>query len=153
LQYLSEDEYLIPGLEQPSTVFFLLSSANFLEHWHVWLMPALLHRGNPVTNIQFIILARILTSLQQADKWNPERLYREIMAIDFQHSQRLTLVQPAEDSLPQKREMGHRHSLHPHLACIIEETLNVRKKNEYMRRQATGDQHKVLCLTIIILII
>jgi hypothetical protein len=53
LLYLSEDEYLIPGLAQPSAVFFLLSLANFLEHWHVWLMPALLHRGNPVTNIQF----------------------------------------------------------------------------------------------------
>ena len=75
------------------------------------------------------------------------------MAIDFKHSQRLTLVQPDEDSFPQKREKNHHYSLHPHLACIIEETLNVHKTNEYMQWQATGDQCKVLCLTTIILII
>jgi hypothetical protein len=75
------------------------------------------------------------------------------MAIDFQHSERLTLSQPAEDSLSQQREMGRRQSLHPRLACIIEETLNVRRTNEYMRQQAPGNQREVLCLTPIILII
>jgi hypothetical protein len=58
LLYLSAEEFLIPGLAQPSTVFFLLSLANFLEHWHVWLMPALLHRGEPVTYVQLSILTK-----------------------------------------------------------------------------------------------
>ena len=43
LVYLSGDEFLIPCIAHPSSVFFLLSLANFLEAWHVWLMPALLH--------------------------------------------------------------------------------------------------------------
>jgi hypothetical protein len=63
------------------------------------------------------------------------------MAIDFQHSKKLTLIQPTEGSLPQQ---GHGQPLDPRLACIIEETLNVRKTNEYMR-QTSGNQIEVAC--------
>jgi hypothetical protein len=71
------------------------------------------------------------------------------MAIDFQHSKRLTLVQPVEGS-PQPTT-DDRQPLHPRLACIIEETLNVRNNSEYMRK-ICGDQCEV-CLTHTILII
>ena len=53
--YLSAEEYLIPTVAFPTAVFFLLSLANFLEHWHVWLMPALLHRGQLVKLLQSLI--------------------------------------------------------------------------------------------------
>jgi hypothetical protein len=46
--YLNADEYLIPSIAHPSSVFFLLSLANWLEAWHVWLMPALIHRKQQV---------------------------------------------------------------------------------------------------------
>jgi len=71
------------------------------------------------------------------------------MAIDFQHSKQLTLVQPVEGS-PQPTT-GHHQPLHPHLACIIEETLNVHNNSEYMRK-ICGDQCEV-CSTHTILII
>jgi hypothetical protein len=71
------------------------------------------------------------------------------MAIDFRHSKQLTLVQPVEGS-PQLTP-GHRQPLHPRLACIIEETLNVHHNSGYMRK-ICGDQCEV-CLTHTILII
>jgi hypothetical protein len=48
------------------------------------------------------------------------------MSLDFQHSKVLTLDQSDPSSL------GHRQPLHPRLACIIQETLNVCKNNEYI---------------------
>jgi hypothetical protein len=72
------------------------------------------------------------------------------MAIDFQHSKQLTLIQPAAESSLQPKNKDHRQPLHPRLACIIEETLSVRKTNEYMR-QASGNQRKVLFIPVILI--
>jgi hypothetical protein len=52
--YLSADEFLIPSIAHPSTVFFLLSLANFLEAWSVWLMAALKHRNILVLILQIL---------------------------------------------------------------------------------------------------
>jgi hypothetical protein len=63
----------------------------------------------------------------QADKWDPELLYRDIMDIDIQHTQKFSLASETKES-------SDRMPLHPRLACIIEETVKLRKNNEYIRK-------------------
>ena len=77
----------------------------------------------------------------QADKLDPERLYRDIMSIDFQHSKDLTLIQPNQPDLNQHHR-SHAKPLHPSLACIIEETLRICQNNEFIK-QASKDKNTV----------
>lgn len=51
------DKTMIPTAVHPSYAFFLLSLYNFQNAWHVWLGPALEHRGHYVCLFpQFLFL-------------------------------------------------------------------------------------------------
>jgi hypothetical protein len=70
----------------------------------------------------------------QADTWKPAWLYREIMDIDFPHSSKL--------SLNSKVKSPTHTALHPHLAYIMEDTLNIRNNTKYIH-ELSRDQLKV----------
>lgn len=69
----------------------------------------------------------------QADKWDPEQLYRDIMVINYQHSDKLCLASTS----PASRITGST-PLNPRLSCIIEETFKVRASGQMMRGLSRG---------------
>jgi hypothetical protein len=87
------------------------------------------------TSFSNFLSYKILTLSLQADKWDPELLYRDIMDIDIQHAQKFTLASETKES-------SAHIPLHPRLACIIEETVKLRKNNEYIRK-TSDDQSAV----------
>jgi len=67
------------------------------------------------------------------------------MSIDFQHSKVLTLVQ-SDPSV--QTSLGHRQPLHPRLACIIQETLDVRKNNDHIRNASINQRTVFISLLL-----
>ena len=78
-------------------------------------MAALKHH-----NMLVLILQILDDIVWQVDKWDSEQLYHDIIAINYQHSDKLCLA-----STPPVSKITESTPLNPHLSYIIKETFRI----------------------------